>query len=749
MPVRLATLLLACFPLLAMAQEDLVEQLLGQMTLEEKVGQLTQLRVKGMPTGPLIDLDNELPLPIKTVGSILDTYGAEQTLQLQRAAVESSRLHIPLLFAFDVLHGFRTAFPVPLAEAAAWDPDLTQRTARAAAVEATAAGVHWTFAPMLDITRDPRWGRVVEGAGEDPFLASALAVARVRGTHGDGPPDTSFMLATAKHFVAYGAAEGGRDYNSADLSQRSLKEVYLPPFQAAVEAGVDAVMPGFEELAGTPMHSNAALLRGLLRGRWGFSGIIVSDWMGVAELVAHGVAASPADAARQALHAGIDIDMASQSFNRYLPDLVRSGQVQSSSVDDAVRNVLRAKQRLGLFEHPYRYSDPDRERAQTLTPALRALAREAGQKSIVLLKNTDALLPLPKDLHRVLVVGSLAADAQATLGSWAPAARAEDSVTVLQGIQRAVSSRTQVLYQPGASPTSPDTQGIAAAQEAARQVDVVVAVLGETAAMSGEAASRADLGLPGAQDALLHALRATGKPVVLVLMNGRPLALSRSAHHTPAILEAWFLGSEMGHAVADVLFGDVNPSGKLPITFARSVGQVPLYYAHRHTGRPATGKTLYESGYLDLPSTPAYPFGFGLSYTTFTYLKPRLSSKHLASTQTLTVRVTVSNTGPRAGDEIVQLYLRDDVASVTRPVRQLRGFRKVHLASREARTVEFILDQQDFALLNEHLLPVIEAGTFTVFVGGSSTTDNQATFEVTDSRRLPSLGSAIPKMLRR
>lgn len=749
MPVRLATLLLACFPLLAMAQEDLVEQLLGQMTLEEKVGQLTQLRVKGMPTGPLIDLDNELPLPIKTVGSILDTYGAEQTLQLQRAAVESSRLHIPLLFAFDVLHGFRTAFPVPLAEAAAWDPDLTQRTARAAAVEATAAGVHWTFAPMLDITRDPRWGRVVEGAGEDPFLASALAVARVRGTHGDGPPETSFMLATAKHFVAYGAAEGGRDYNSADLSQRSLKEVYLPPFQAAVEAGVDAVMPGFEELAGTPMHSNAALLRGLLRGRWGFSGIIVSDWMGVAELVAHGVAASPADAARQALHAGIDIDMASQSFNRYLPDLVRSGQVQSSSVDDAVRNVLRAKQRLGLFEHPYRYSDPDRERAQTLTPALRALAREAGQKSIVLLKNTDALLPLPKDLHRVLVVGSLAADAQATLGSWALAARAEDSVTVLQGIQSAVSSRTQVLYQPGASPTSPDTQGIAAAQEAARQVDVVVAVLGETAAMSGEAASRADLGLPGAQDALLHALRATGKPVVLVLMNGRPLALSRSAHHTPAILEAWFLGSEMGHAVADVLFGDVNPSGKLPITFGRSVGQVPLYYAHRHTGRPATGKTLYESGYLDLPSTPAYPFGFGLSYTTFTYLKPRLSSKHLASTQTLTVRVTVSNTGPRAGDEIVQLYLRDDVASVTRPVRQLRGFRKVHLASREARTVEFILDQQDFALLNEHLLPVIEAGTFTVFVGGSSTTDNQATFEVTDSRRLPTLGSAIPRMLRR
>jgi len=749
MPVRLATLLLACFSLLAMAQEDLVEQLLGQMTLEEKVGQLTQLRVKGMPTGPLIDLDNELPLPIKTVGSILDTYGAEQTLQLQRAAVESSRLHIPLLFAFDVLHGFRTAFPVPLAEAAAWDPDLTQRTARAAAVEATAAGVHWTFAPMLDITRDPRWGRVVEAAGEDPFLASALAVARVRGTHGDGPPETSFMLATAKHFVAYGAAEGGRDYNSADLSQRSLKEVYLPPFQAAVEAGVDAVMPGFEELAGTPMHSNAALLRGLLRGRWGFSGIIVSDWMGVAELVAHGVAASPADAARQALHAGIDIDMASQSFHRYLPDLVRSGQVQSSSVDDAVRNVLRAKQRLGLFEHPYRYSEPDRERAQTLTPALRALAREAGQKSIVLLKNADALLPLPKDLHRVLVVGSLATDAQATLGSWALAARAEDSVTVLQGIQRAVSSRTQVLYQPGASPTSTDTQGIAAAQEAARQVDVVVAVLGETAAMSGEAASRADLGLPGAQDALLHALRATGKPVVLVLMNGRPLALSRSAHHTPAILEAWFLGSEMGHAVADVLFGDVNPSGKLPITFARSVGQVPVYYAHRHTGRPATGKTLYESGYLDLPSTPAYPFGFGLSYTTFTYLKPRLSSKHLASTQTLTVRVTVSNTGPRAGDEIVQLYLRDDVASVTRPVRQLRGFRKVHLASREARTVEFILDQQDFALLNEHLLPVIEAGTFTVFVGGSSTTDNQATFEVTDSRRLPTLGSAIPRMLRR
>lgn len=749
MSVRLAALLLACFPLLAVAQNDLVEQLLGQMTLEEKVGQLSQLGTQDTATGPVIDQGGQPQTTMLNVGSVLNTHGAERTRKLQQIVVEGSRLHIPLLFAYDVVHGFRTVFPVPLAEAAAWDPDLAQRTARAAAVEATAGGVHWAFAPMLDITRDPRWGRVAEGAGEDPLLASALAVARVRGIHGGGPTDASFMLATAKHFVAYGAAEGGRDYNGADLSQRSLKEVYLPPFQAAVEAGVDAVMPGFQELAGTPMHSNAPLLKGLLRGRWGFSGIIVSDWMGVSELVLHGVAASPADAARQALQAGVEIDMVSQSYSRYLPDLVRNGQVQLASVDNAVRNVLRAKQRLGLFEHPYRYSDPDRERAQTLTPALRALAREAGQKSIVLLKNSNALLPLPKDLNSVLVVGSLATDAQATLGPWALAARAEDSVTVLQGILRAVSSSTQVIYQPGASPTSPDTQAIEAAQQAARQADVVLAVLGETAAMSGEAASRADLGMPGAQDALLQALLETGKPVVLILMNGRPLSLSGTAQQASAILESWFLGSEMGNAVADVLFGDVNPSAKLPITFPRSVGQVPLYYAYRNTGRPATGKNLYESGYLDLPSTPAYAFGFGLSYTTFTYLPPRLSTRRLASNQTLTVRVTVTNTGPRAGDEIVQIYLRDDVASVSRPVRQLRGFRKVHLAPREARTLSFTLDQEDFAFLNEHLLPVIEAGTFTVFVGGSSTTDNQATFEVTDSRRLPSLGSAIPKMLRR
>lgn len=749
MAIRLVALLLVCLALSASAQTDPVELLLAQMTLEEKAGQLTQLGTVDTVTGPVIDQGSLTHPPMQTVGSVLGIYGAERTRQLQQSVVEGSRLHIPLLFAFDVIHGFRTLFPVPLAEAAAWDPDLSQRTAHAAAMEASASGLHWTFAPMLDITRDPRWGRVVEGAGEDPFLGSALAVARVRGTHGDGPPNTSFMLSTAKHFVAYGAAEGGRDYNSADLSQRTLQEVYLPPFQAAVEAGADAVMPGFEELAGVPMHSNAPLLKGLLRGQWRFTGIIVSDWMGVHELIPHGVAASPADATRKALNAGVEIDMVSQSYSRNLPDLVRNGQVSLTTVDEAVRHILRAKQRLGLFENPYRYSDPARERAQTLTPQTRALAREAAQKSIVLLKNSGALLPLPKDLHTLLVVGSLATDAQATLGAWALAGNANDSVTILEGIQRTVSPATQVTYIPGASPTSLDTQGIAAAQQAAQKADVVVAVLGETADMSGEAASRADLGLPGAQDALVQTLLETGKPVVIILMNGRPLSLSNSAQQATAILESWFLGSEMGQGVADVLFGDVNPSGKLPITFARSVGQVPIYYGYRNSGRPATGQNPYESTYLDLPSTPAYAFGFGLSYTTFAYSAPQLSTERLASTQSLNVRITVTNTGQRAGDEIVQLYLRDDVASVARPVRRLRGFRKVHLAPGEARIVEFTLGPEDFALLDDDLLPVVEAGTFTLFVGGSSTTDNQATFEVTDSRRLHALGPAIPRQLRR
>lgn len=725
-------------------EQDPVEALLQQMTLEEKVGQLSQLGVQDTPTGPVIDQGELAQLPMNTVGSVLGAYGVEQTRRLQEHVFTRSRLPIPLLFAFDVIHGFRTVFPVPLAQAAAWDPDLAQRTARAAAVEATASGIHWTFAPMVDIARDPRWGRVVEGTGEDPFLGAALASAKVRGFHGAGPADPSFMLATAKHFVTYGAAEGGRDYNVADVSERTLREVYLPPFQAAVAAGVDGIMPSFNELAGTPLHSNTALLTGVLRNQWRFRGLIVSDFNAIWELSQHGIAGGPADRARLAFNAGVDIDMVSQTYRQYLPTLVRTGQVPLTAVDNAVRRVLQAKQRLGLLDDPYRYSDEARQRANVLTPQHRALAREAAQKSIVLLKNTDALLPLSKHLRNVLVVGSLATDAEATIGPWALAAHPEDSITVLQGIRRAVAPGTEVVYLPGASPISTETQNLNEVRQAARRAEVVVAVLGERADQSGEARSRADLGLPGAQEALLRALLDSGKPVVILLMNGRPLVLSQNVRQAPALLETWFLGSEMGHAVADILFGDVNPSGKLPITFPRNVGQIPLYYAHKSTGRPPSGDERYTSGYIDEHWTPLYPFGFGLSYTSFSYSAPRLSTQRLASTQVLSVAVTVTNTGARPGEDIVQLYLRDDVASVTRPVRQLRGFRKVQLAPGEARELTFTLDQADFALLDSNFSPVIEAGTFTVFVGADSTTENQARFELTDSRALSISGQSVP-----
>ena len=721
-----------------------VEALLQQMTLEEKVDQLSQLGVQDTPTGPVIDPGELAQRPMSTVGSVLGAYGVEQTRRLQEHAVTRSRLPIPLLFAFDVIHGFRTVFPVPLAEAAAWDVDLAQRTARAAAVEATASGIHWTFAPMVDIARDPRWGRVVESTGEDPFLGAALAGAKVRGFHGAGPADPSYMLATAKHFVTYGAAEGGRDYNVADVSERTLREVYLPPFQAAVAAGVDGIMPSFNELAGTPLHSNTALLTGVLRNQWRFRGLIVSDFNALWELSQHGIAGGPTDRARLAFNAGVDIDMVSQTYRQYLPTLVRTGQVSLTAVDNAVRRVLQAKQRLGLLDDPYRYSDEARQRTNVLTPQHRALAREAAQKSIVLLKNTDALLPLPKHLRNMLVVGSLATDAEATLGPWALAAHPQDSITVLQGIRRAVAPGTEVVYLPGASPISTETQNLNEVRQAARRAEVVVAVLGERADQSGEARSRADLDLPGAQEALLRALLDSGKPVVILLMNGRPLVLSQNVRQAPALLETWFLGSEMGHAVADILFGDVNPSGKLPITFPRNVGQIPLYYAHKSTGRPPSGDERYTSGYIDEHWTPLYPFGFGLSYTSFSYSAPRLSTQRLASTQVLAVKVTVTNTGARPGEDIVQLYLRDDVASVTRPVRQLRGFRKVQLAPGEARDLTFTLDQADFALLDSNFSPVIEAGTFTVFVGADSTTENQARFELTDGRALSIAGQSVP-----
>ncbi|MFW9267566.1 glycoside hydrolase family 3 N-terminal domain-containing protein [Pseudomonas sp. NR3] len=725
-----------------------IEQLIRQMTLEEKAGQLTQLGMQSTPTGPVVDTKGRKTIGIAQAGSLIGVHGAEQTRKLQHEAVQGSRLGIPLLFSFDVIHGFRTIFPVPLAEAAAWDPDLSQRTARAAAVEATASGLHWTFAPMVDIARDPRWGRVVEGAGEDPYLGAALAASRVRGFRGNGPPDTSSILTTAKHFVAYGAAEGGRDYNISDLSERTLEEVYLPPFRAAIEAGVDTIMPGFNEVNSVPMHASQKLLKQKLREEWDFQGVIVSDYTGVMELMAHGVASNPRQAARLALDATVDIEMVGGDYANELPSLVRSGQLSQSAVDDAVRRVLQVKHRLGLFDNPYRYSDLAREKARLSLPQTRALAREAAQKSIVLLKNDSALLPLSKDLRKLVVVGALADDAVSTLGSWPGDGRANESVTILEGIKRAASPTTEVVYFPAGSPERSSLVNTDPVLHAVKDADVIVAVLGETADMSGEARSRTSLGLPGTQDELIAQLIKAGKPVVVILMNGRPLAIPDVDQHFPAILEAWFLGSEMGNAVADVLFGDINPSGKLPITFPRTVGQVPIYLAGKNTGRPPDSTNPYSSSYIDSKWTPLYPFGHGLSYTTFSYGAPKLSKRRLTAGETLTVQVDIRNSGQRAGEETVQLYLRQSVASITRPMRVLRGFEKVRLEPGESTTVSFLLDQDDWALLDDKLLRSVESGTFTVFVGGSSATDNQAKFEITTDAQLTGPGSAIPRTLR-
>jgi beta-glucosidase len=710
-----------------------VDSLLARMTLEEKLGQLTQLVAPGNATGPGARAGTEADVRAGLVGSFLGVRGAAATRELQRVAVEQSRLGTPLLFADDVIHGFRTIFPVPLAEASSWDPVAVERSARIAAVEATAHGVQWTYAPMVDIARDPRWGRVVEGSGEDPYLGSMMAAARVRGFQGSDLSADSTLLATAKHFVAYGAAEGGRDYNSADISEPTLYEIYLPPFRAAVDAGAQSVMAAFNEIAGVPMHANRHLIRDVLRGAWGFDGLVVSDYTGIPEMIHHGVAGDSAAAAALAIRAGVDVELASRSYLDQLPRLVREGKVDESLVDQAVRRVLEAKYRLGLFTDPYRYSDSTRERARTLTPEHLAAARDMARKSIVLLKNAGPTLPLAKTVGTLAVIGPLADDAASALGPWAAAGRPEDAVTVLAGIRQAVvPSGTRVLYAKGAEARGEDTTGFAAALRVASEADAVVLVLGEDRDMSGEASNRSSLDLPGVQQHLAERVQAIGKPVVVLLMNGRPLSTPWLEAHVPAIVEAWYLGVQTGPAVADVLFGDYNPGGKLPISVPRTVGQVPIYYNHKPTGRPPDPADHFTSKYLDVPWTPLYPFGYGLSYTTFAYDELRLSAARIHRSDSVGVSVRVTNTGSRGGDEVVQLYLRDEVASLTRPVRALRGFQRITLAPGEARTVTFTLRSDDFAFPGPDLRPVVEPGFFTVGVGGNSASLEERRFELVE-----------------
>ena len=688
-----------------------LDSLLARMTLEEKLGQLNLLSAGGRASPAQMQLARDGKL-----GGLFNVIGAENTTPVQRIAVTESRLKIPLLFGLDVIHGYRTIFPIPLAEAGSFDPDAAQATARAAGLEAAAAGISWTYAPMVDIARDPRWGRIAEGSGEDPYLGSLMAAARVKGFQ-------ETIFATAKHFAGYGAAEAGREYNTTEITERSMREIYLPPFKAAVDAGVASLMSAFNDIAGVPSSGNAWLTDTVLRREWGFNGFVVSDWTSVAELINHGVAAGPSEAGRRALTSGVDMDMQSSIYVDSLPALVRANRIPMAVVDSAVMRVLRAKVRLGLFRDPYR--------ARTTPPVAetRALARRVARESIVLLKNEKGLLPLNRNTPTIAVIGPLADSKLDALGPWHTLGQPEDVVTVLQGI-RSHASAAQVLYARGAGIEDTSTAGFAEAVAAAKRASVAVLVLGEREDMSGEAASRSMLGLPGVQEHLLEAVAATGTPIVLVLMNGHPLILEWAADHVPAIVETWFLGAEAGNAIADVLFGDANPSGKLPVTIPHSLGQIPLYYNHRNTGRPHEANNKYTSKYLDVPVTPRYPFGFGLTYTTFAFSNLKLSTARARASDTVTATVTVANTGSREGTEVVQLYVRDEVASVGRPVRELKGFQRVTLKPAESRAVDIRVAVRDLAFYGLDMKRVVEPGAFRVYVGPSSAEGQEARFEV-------------------
>jgi beta-glucosidase len=716
--------------------ETRIDDLLSRMTLQEKFGQLQQL--DGHADGRYRDEHLELARQ-GLLGSTLNVRGAANVNPLQRAAVEQSRLKIPLIFAFDVIHGYRTVFPIPLGEAASWDPAAVERAAAIAAAETRAAGVHWTFAPMVDVARDARWGRIAEGAGEDPHLGAVMARARVLGFQGQDYSRPDKVVACAKHWVAYGAAEGGRDYNTVDMSEHTLRSIFFPPFKAAVDAGVGTFMSAFNDLNGVPASGNRFTLTEVLRGEWTFDGVVVSDYNSVIELIDHGFAEDEKAAARLALNAGVDMEMISRSYVTHGPGHVEAGRIPLAVVDDAVRRVLRVKLRAGIFEQPY--ADAARERQAMLTPQSRAAAREIAARSMVLLKN-DGVLPLDPSIRRLAVIGPLADNQADMMGNWTGDGRKEDVVTVLKGIRAAVGAGTDVVHAPGVrldvaelmtpngESRAADRKGIEQAAALAKTADAVLLVIGETGAMSGEASSRTSLDLPGRQQELADALIATGKPVAVVLMNGRPLTIGALAERAPAILEAWFPGTEAGHAVADVVFGKVNPGGKLPVTFPRTAGQAPIYYNHKSTGRPPDLKDKYTSKYLDVPWTPLYPFGHGLSYTTFALRDLQLSATQIGPSGTVTVSVEVANTGTRAGDEVVQLYVQDPVASVTRPVQELRGFTRIPLAPGARQRVTFVLGPDDLGFLDGSMKRVVEPGTFRVRVSNSSEGGLVGTFEV-------------------
>ena len=695
-----------------------VRDLMKKMTLTEKIGQLSQYVGGELLTGPKSGAVSDSLFVRGMVGSILNVGGVDNLRKLQQKNMESSRLKIPILFAFDVIHGYKTIFPTPLAESCSWDLALMYETAKAAAIEASASGIHWTFAPMVDVARDPRWGRIVEGAGEDTYLGCKIAEARVRGFQWNlGKPNALF--ACAKHFVAYGAPQAGRDYAPVDLSLSTLAEVYLPPFKACIDAGVHTFMSAFNSINGVPATSNRWLLTDLLRKEWKFKGFVVSDWNAVQELKAHGVAETDEDAAMAAFNAGVDMNMTDGLYNRCLEKLVRENRIDMNEIDASVERILRAKYALGLFEDPYRFLDNQRESREVRSASAMALARKAAASSMVLLKNANALLPLSKQTKRIALVGPLANNRAEVMGSWKARGEDKDVVTVLEGIKNKLGSGTEVNYVQGCDFLDPSTSEFTAALEAAKQSDVVIAVVGEKALMSGESRSRAVLRLPGKQEALLDTLRKAGKPLVVVLMNGRPLCLESVDKQADAMLEAWFPGTQCGNAVADVLFGDIIPAAKLTASFPLTEGQIPNNYNYKRSGRP--GDMPYSSTvrHIDVPNRNLYPFGYGLSYTTFSYGEMQCPTA-FDDKGFLPVSVDVTNTGNYDGEEIVQLYVADKVASMVRPVKELKGFQKVFIPKGQTKRVEFKLNVKDLGFWNSLMQYVVEPGTFEIMVGTNS-----------------------------
>ncbi|GGB80375.1 glycosyl hydrolase [Flavobacterium suaedae] len=732
-PNKVLLLLLACsFSLYAQKGKDkkikprdeFIPELMAKMTIDEKIAQLVQYTADGTVTGPKAGINYIDEIKRGNVGSILNATSVKYTRELQELNLKNSRLKIPLIFGYDVIHGYKTIFPITLGETASWDLEAAELSARIAAEEAAASGVHWTFAPMVDISRDPRWGRVSEGAGEDTYLGSQMAMARVKGFQGTDLSLNTTVLACTKHFAAYGAAEAGRDYNTVDMSERTLREIYLPPFKATVDAGVGTFMTSFNEIAGVPATGSKFLLRDILKNEWNFDGFVVTDYTAINELIPHGVAKDSAQAGELAMRAGVDMDMVGGIYMRNLKNLLKEGKVTEAQINDACRRVLEAKYDLGLFHDPYRYNDDKREKNTIYKKEYLEAALDIANKSMVLLKNDNNVLPLKKE-QKVAFVGPLVSDEWNIIGSWAASGdRYGYAVSVEEGINKIISDKNKVTFDKGVEILKDDRSMMQAAINNARNADVIVAVMGEFENMSGEAASRTNIDLPGIQKEFLAELKKLNKPIVLVLMNGRPLNLTWENENMDAILEAWFPGTMGGDAIAQTLYGMNVPSGKLPMTFPRNVGQVPIYYNHKNTGRPYLGEKdpeqKYKSRYIDVDNSPLFPFGYGLSYTTFIYSNLKLSSNTMDMNGSIEVSVDVANIGKYDGEEVVQLYIQDKVGSVTRPVKELKGFEKIKIQRGENKTVTFTVTPKDLRFYDIDMEFTAEPGDFEVTVGGNS-----------------------------